>query len=86
MISLINEKKDLISRGASDSKEKHLTFDRIKQLNSLMKDKISPLIKKSENEIADLEKKLSYNSIVTNRNYPFCLYPEAMLRELFKLS
>ena len=86
MISLINEKKDLISRGASDSKEKHLTFDRIKQLNSLMKDKISPLIKKSENEIADLEKKLSYNSIVTNRNYPFCLYPEAMLRKLFKLS
>jgi len=86
MISLINEKKDLISRGASDSKEKHLTFDRIKQLNSLMKDKISPLIKKSENEIADLEKKLSYNSIVTNRNYPFCLYPEAMLGELFKSS
>ena len=46
MKPLINEKKDLICRETNDSKEKHLTFDRIKQLNSLMKDKISPLIKK----------------------------------------
>jgi hypothetical protein len=86
MRSMVSEKKELIAKEPYDSKEKHLTFDRIKQLNSLMKDKISPLIKKSENEIAGLEKKLSYNSIVTNRNYPFCLYPEAMLGELFKSS
>jgi hypothetical protein len=83
MTSLINEKKDLLSRGANDSKEKHLTFDRIKQLNRLMQEKISPLIKEKEKEMEDLEKKLIYNSIVTNRDYPFCLYPESMLRELF---
>ena len=84
--SLINEKKDLISRETNDSKEKHLTFDRIKQLNSLMKEKISPLIKEKEKELEYLEKKLSYNSIVTNRDYPFCIYPEAMLGELFELK
>jgi len=31
----------------------------------------------------ELEKRLKYNSIVTtNREYPFCICPEAMLREL----
>ena len=86
MISLINEKNDLIAKTSYDTKEKHLAFGRIKQLNGLMKEKITPLIKEKEKEMDDLEKKIKYNSIVTNRNYPFCLYPEAMLRKLFKLS
>ena len=60
-------------------------FGRIKELNSLMKKKVSPLIKEKEKEMEDLEKKLSYNSIVTNRDYPFCIYPESMLGELFGL-
>ena len=86
MISLINEKNDLIAKTSHDAKEKHLAFGRIKQLNDLMKEKISPLIKEKEKEMDDLEKKIKYNSIVTKRDYPFCIYPEAMLRELFKLS
>jgi hypothetical protein len=51
-----------------------------------MKEKISPLIKEKEKEMGDLEKKLRYNTIVTNREYPFCIYPETLLRELFKSS
>jgi hypothetical protein len=86
MKSMASEKKDLISRKTNDSKEKHLTFDRIKQLNSLMKDKISPLIKEKEKEMEDLEKKIKYNSIVTNRDYLFCIYPESMLGEMFELN
>ncbi|MCP4252346.1 MAG: hypothetical protein GY775_02860 [Candidatus Scalindua sp.] len=85
MISLINEKKDMIAKKSHDTKEKHLAFDRIKQLNGLMKDKIRPLIKEKEKDMEDLEKKLEYNSIVTNRGYPFCIYPELMLGELFEL-
>ncbi len=34
----------------------------------------------------ELEKKLRYNSIVINRECPFCIYPEAMLREFFELN
>ena len=86
MRTMVSEKKDLIGKESHDSKEKHLAFDRIKQLNSLMKDKISPLIKEKEKKMEDLENKLIFNSFVTNRDYPFCLYPELMLRELFKLS
>jgi len=84
MKSMVSEKKELIAKESHDTKEKHLTFGRIKQINSLMKDKISPLIKEKENEMENLDKKLRYNSIVTNRDYPFCLYPESMLKELFK--
>ncbi|MBC8554086.1 MAG: hypothetical protein H8D23_31135 [Candidatus Brocadiales bacterium] len=83
---MANEKKDLIAKASYDTKEKHLAFGRIKQLNGLMKEKISPLIKEKEKEMDDLEKKLIYNSIVTNRDYPFCLYPELILRELFRSS
>jgi len=86
MRSLVNEKNDLIAKASHDTKERRLAFSRIKQLNDLMKEKISPLIKEKEKEMDDLEKKIKYNSIVMNRDYPFCLYPEAMLRELFKLS
>ena len=86
MISLINEKNDLIAKTSHDSKEKHLTFDRIKQINGLMKEKISPLIKEKKKEMNDLEKRIKYNSIATNRDYPFCIYPEEMLRKLFESS
>ena len=83
MRSMINEKKELITKESRDTEEKHRKFGRIKQLNSLMKEKISPLIKEKEKKMEGLEKKLRYNSIVTNREYPFCIYPEAMLEELF---
>jgi len=86
MRSMVSEKKELIAKESHDTKEKHQTFDKIKQLNSLMKDKISPLIKEKEKEMEDLEKKLRYNSIVANRDYPFCLYPESMLRVLLEFE
>ncbi|MBC8552716.1 MAG: hypothetical protein H8D23_24070 [Candidatus Brocadiales bacterium] len=86
MRSMVSEKKELIAKESQDNIEKHQTFGRIKQLNSLMKEKIRPLIKEKEKEIENLEKKLRYNSIVTTRDYPFCIYPEAMLGELFKSS
>ena len=81
--SMVNEKKDLIVKEAHDSEKRHRVFDRLKEINALMKENISPLIKKKEKELEDLEKKIRYNSIVTNREYPFCIYPESMLRELF---
>ena len=36
-------------------------------------------------EEKELERKLSSNAIVTNRGYPFCIYPGSMLEELFRL-
>ena len=86
MKSMVSEKKDLIAREAHNSEERHRSFDRLRELNALMKEKIRPLIKEKEKELEDLEKKIRYNSIVTNREYPFCIYPELMLRELFKLT
>ena len=39
-----------------------------------------------EKEIENLENRLKHNSIVTNRDYPFCIYPESRLGGLFKLN
>ncbi|GAX61127.1 dehydrogenases with different specificities [Candidatus Scalindua japonica] len=86
MRSMVSEKRKLIAKVSHDTKEKHRTFQRLKQINTLMKDKISPLIKKKEKKIENLEKKLAYNSIVTDREYPFCIYPESMLEKLFRNS
>jgi hypothetical protein len=83
MMSMVSEKRELIDKEAHNSEEKHRAFERLKELNDLMKEKIRPLIEEREKELEDLEKKLMYNSIVTNREYPFCIYPESMLGELF---
>jgi hypothetical protein len=80
---MVSEKRELIAGEAHNSEEKHRTFDRLKELNTLMKEKIRPLIKEKEKELEDLERRLRYNSIVTDREYPFCIYPESMLEELF---
>jgi hypothetical protein len=50
-----------------------------------MKEKITPLIDEKEKELVSLKKKLNYNAIVTMREYPFCIYPETILRGLFSL-
>jgi hypothetical protein len=86
MKSLVSEKKMLINKEMRNSEEKRRSFNRLKQLNSMMKEKIRPLVEVKEKEAEDIEKKLRYNSIVMNREYPFCIYPESMLRELFKLN
>jgi hypothetical protein len=86
MMSMVSEKKDLIAKEAHNSEERHRAFERLKELNVLMKEKIRPLIKEKEKELEDLEKRIRYNSIVTNREYPFCIYPESMLGELFTLK
>jgi hypothetical protein len=80
---MVSEKKELIAGNARNSEERHRAFDRLKELNDLMKEKIRPLVEEKEKELEDLEKKLMYNSIVTNREYPFCIYPESILGELF---
>ena len=51
-----------------------------------MREEISPLIREKEKELEDLEKRLRYNTIVSDREYPFCVYPETMLRELFTID
>jgi hypothetical protein len=83
MKSMVNEKEKLITAEMHDSEAKLRTFNRLKQLNRLMKEKITPLIETKEKETEEVEKKLRYNSIVMHREYPFCIYPESMLRELF---
>ncbi len=82
MRSMVSEKKDLIAGEKHDSEEKYRAFERLKELNALMREKIKPLIEEKEKELEDLEKRLRYNTIVTNREYAFCLYPETMLGEL----
>ena len=83
MKSMVNEKKRLITTEMHNGEEKRRIFNRLKQLNTLMKEKITPLIETKEKEAEEIEKKLRYNSIVMHREYPFCIYPESMLRELF---
>jgi len=86
MKSMVSEKKEIIAGNTHDSEKKHRAFERLKELNALMKEKISPLISEKEKELQDLERSLRYNTIVTHREYAFCIYPDAMLGELFVLN
>jgi hypothetical protein len=83
MKSMVSEKRELIDKEVHESEEKHRVFERLKELNALMKEEISPLVEEKEKELEELEKKIRYNSIVTDREYPFCIYPESILGELF---
>ncbi|MDR4498156.1 MAG: hypothetical protein MRK02_09590 [Candidatus Scalindua sp.] len=85
MQSMVTEKNTLITAEIHNQQEKQRIFNQLKQLRILMKEKISPLIREKEKELEHLKKKLDYNSLITNREYPFCIYPERVLRELFSL-
>ncbi len=81
--SLVSEKRKLILTEMRNRDDKRRAYKRLKELNILMKEKISPLIVEKKKELVSLEEKLRYNSIVTMREYPFCIYPEKILRGLF---
>ncbi|MCP5002364.1 MAG: hypothetical protein GY941_00195 [Planctomycetes bacterium] len=83
MQSMVSEKKKLIMTEIRNQNAKQRAYKRLKELTRLMKEKITPLIDKKEKELLSLKKKVHYNSIVTMRDYPFCIYPEAILRGLF---
>lgn len=83
MQSMADEKEKLITTEAHNKIERSQIFNRLKQINKLTKEKIKPFIDVKEKELEQIKKKLHYNSIVTNREYPFCIYPETMQREIF---
>ena len=85
---LLTERREVIriQEQTTDKDDKARLFRKTKGLDARLRDKVVPFIADRKSEIRELEETLQYNSIVTGREYPFCIYPEEVLRKVYSFG
>jgi hypothetical protein len=57
-------------------------FRQMQELNHRLAEKAAPLSQRATSELADVRRRLANYSLLHDREFPFCLYPEDKLRRL----
>ena len=64
---------------------KRALFVEMKKIDAHLRAKVSVFADEKMHELAAAQKALGYNAIAAGRDYPFCIYPEEVLRQVFAL-
>ena len=81
---LMRNKEEWIRRGCATRAERRERFQRLREINESLR----PFLEADERRLRDERDQclahLRVNEVAGRRDYPFCLYPEAMLREFYQ--
>jgi hypothetical protein len=84
--SLIMEKQKIIETAdGQNHAERSQKFERIREINGLIEDKLLPYMEREKTELERIERLVLHNEIIRNRAYPFCIYPESQLKDFYGL-
>ncbi len=82
---LIMEKQKLIEAAGEQRHEERLhKFKRIREINSFIEGKLLPYMDREKRELERIERLVLYDEIIRNRAYPFCIYPESLLKDFYR--
>lgn len=81
---IIGEKQQLIQKDCATHAERLARFHRIRQINERMHLLLGTQFFDAKTQLQEAEQRVLQTEIASRRDFPFCLYPEAMLREFFQ--
>jgi hypothetical protein len=81
--ALLAAKRQWIAASEATHAERAERYHRIRDLNARLQPWVLPALQKVRTEHADQLRRVAIDAIASRRDYAFCLYPEAMLREFF---
>jgi hypothetical protein len=73
---------DKRTRFRTHSSENFERFRQMQELNRRLAEKAGPLAQRVSDELAQIRRSLATHSLLHDREFPFCLYPEDKLRRL----
>ena len=71
---------------AADKADKRRLFKRTKVIDAQLRERIRPFIADKEKETGEVRQALNHNAIAAGREYPFCIYPEELLRKVYSFE
>jgi len=81
--ALVTEKQRLLAEVASGVRPRSELFLPVRQLNWQLRDAVRPLRHAARDSLAEIESRLSANTLLTSREYAFCLFPLDTLTAFF---
>ncbi|NQT19156.1 MAG: hypothetical protein HQ592_05590 [Planctomycetes bacterium] len=87
-VALLAQRKETLHKQerAVDKAEKKRLFKCTRVIDAQLREKLRPFIADKEKEIGEVREALDYNAIAAGREYPFCIYPEELLRKVYSFG
>ena len=82
--ALIEEKKRLIAARGATRDERRRVWQRVREINGRLLALAPEQPDAAREELHRIQRYARYNDILTNREYPFCLYPAEDLAEFYR--
>jgi len=83
---LLHAKKDWIARDGATHAERLRRFEQIRALNGQLQPFVTMEMERTRAALAQRLHEVECDDVAARRDYAFCLYPEAMLRDFFAKS
>ena len=83
--ALVQAKDQWIGRDGAAHAERVERYQRIRELNGELSPFVQAQVQRVRDELAECRRQAEWDSVAARRDYPFCLYPEEMLRTAFHL-
>lgn len=80
VLNLAAEKQNWISQQPANKRGRRQRFQVLRELTEMLRAFVADRISRREQELLRCDRELQANAILQRRDYAFCLYPEAMLR------
>ena len=83
---LLTSKKAWIARDGATHAERLRRFEEIRAINARLQPQVALELERTRAALAQRLHEVECDAVAARRDYAFCLYPEAMLREFFTQS
>jgi len=77
---LASQKQSWIARQPIDGQQRRERFQRLREITDQLRLSLADQEAALQQELVDCERDIEVNGVLQQRDYPFCLYPEALLR------
>lgn len=81
---LVQAKKDWIARDGATHAERVERFQQIRAINAKLQPHVAAEMQQTQTAFEESKRQIAVHAVAARRDYAFCLYPEAMLREFFR--
>lgn len=83
--ALLCERRGLLERQSrtAERREKKRLFESLKRVDAVLRGRVEPFYEEKAGEVARLRRAVHRELMLSGRSYPFCIYPEEILRELY---
>jgi hypothetical protein len=77
---LVRQKESWVARAPASARDKKERFDKLRAITAQLREQLGDEPQRLRDALTRCQTEVEANAVLGRRDYPFCLFPEAMLR------